>query len=554
MASKASEDKASNGERSSKPTLPMPPLQAAAPSRLPSAAVDPTIAQPKWPVAQSPPPRSGLQGEFLVLAAGTLLALTSIVAAIVVAYALFYTSDRVMPGVQVLGVELGGKSTIEATALLQQYWGTRTIILDAGESTWTVTPPMLGIMLNAETTVQAAYQQGRSLATLAGLLQKGGVHISPAWSVSPAIAEANLLALRSQFDVPPVDASLRVVDGRVEALPALSGRALDVAATLAGLVQDPAQVINEGRLKLVMTPVQPAIVDVSAVVAQANQLLASPLSIRVYDPITDERQAWDVSPGVWGAWLSLGAAPHDPTQLDWELDVEEAQAFLTEQAATLGPDRYLDLGEAVAALGAAIETHSPEVRVRVYHRERQHVVQAGETLSSIATRYGLPYPWIQEANPGMGDVLYAGQVVVIPSPDVLLPLPVVEDKRVVVSLEQQRMWVFQNDALKWEWPVSTGISSSPTAPGVFQIQTHEPNAYASNWNLWMPHFMGIYRPLPTSDFMNGFHGFPTREGSTLLWTGDLGHPVTYGCILISSENASALYEWAEAGVVVEVQP
>jgi lipoprotein-anchoring transpeptidase ErfK/SrfK len=87
---------------------------------------------------------------------------------------------------------------------------------------------------------------------------------------------------------------------------------------------------------------------------------------------------------------------------------------------------------------------------------------------------------------------------------------------------------------------------------VFQIQTHEPNAYASNWDLWMPHFMGIYRPVPSSDFMNGFHGFPTRGGSTLLWTGDLGHPVTYGCILISSANAAALYEWAEEGVVVEV--
>ena len=36
--------------------------------------------------------------------------------------------------------------------------------------------------------------------------------------------------------------------------------------------------------------------------------------------------------------------------------------------------------------------------------------------------------------------------------------------------------------------------------------------------------------------------------------GDLGRPVTYGCILLSSENAQTLYNWAEAGVVVEVIP
>jgi lipoprotein-anchoring transpeptidase ErfK/SrfK len=143
-------------------------------------------------------------------------------------------------------------------------------------------------------------------------------------------------------------------------------------------------------------------------------------------------------------------------------------------------------------------------------------------------------------------------IITIPSPDGLLPLPVVEGKRIVVSLSQQKMWAYENGAVKWEWPVSTGIASSPTAPGVFQVQTHEINAYAANWDLWMPHFIGIYRPVPTSDFMNGFHGFPTRNGSTLLWTDDLGHPVTYGCLLISSDNAALLYDWAEAGVVVEI--
>jgi lipoprotein-anchoring transpeptidase ErfK/SrfK len=144
--------------------------------------------------------------------------------------------------------------------------------------------------------------------------------------------------------------------------------------------------------------------------------------------------------------------------------------------------------------------------------------------------------------------------VTIPSPDVLLPLPVVPDKRIVVSLSQQKVWVFEDGGLKWEWLASTGIDDSPTSPGVFQIQSHEPNAYANNWDLWMPHFMGVYRPVPYADFMNGFHGFPTRSGHNLLWTGDLGRQVTYGCILLSSENAATLYNWAEEGVVVEIQP
>jgi lipoprotein-anchoring transpeptidase ErfK/SrfK len=80
-----------------------------------------------------------------------------------------------------------------------------------------------------------------------------------------------------------------------------------------------------------------------------------------------------------------------------------------------------------------------------------------------------------------------------------------------------------------------------------------PNAYAANWDLYMPHFMGVYRPIPGSNFTNGFHGFPTRGGSQLLWTNSLGTRVTYGCILLNNQNASLLYNWAEEGVVVEIQ-
>ena len=65
--------------------------------------------------------------------------------------------------------------------------------------------------------------------------------------------------------------------------------------------------------------------------------------------------------------------------------------------------------------------------------------------------------------------------------------------------------------------------------------------------------MGVYRPIPGAAFTNGFHGFPTRGGSQLLWTSSLGTRVTYGCILVSSDNAKLLYDWAQEGVVVEIQ-
>jgi lipoprotein-anchoring transpeptidase ErfK/SrfK len=100
--------------------------------------------------------------------------------------------------------------------------------------------------------------------------------------------------------------------------------------------------------------------------------------------------------------------------------------------------------------------------------------------------------------------------------------------------------------------ISTGIDRSPTIPGVYQVQTHELNAYASVWGLYMPHFMGIYEGWP--GFMNGIHGLPTLSGGRRLWAGSLGRPVSYGCIILDLQAAEDLYNWAENGVVVEIRP
>jgi lipoprotein-anchoring transpeptidase ErfK/SrfK len=337
-------------------------------------------------------------------------------------------------------------------------------------------------------------------------------------------------------------------------VPPVNGRVLDIAATMNNLRPGPIAVLTNGRLELVTVAVTPAITDTSTVAAAANQLLATNITIHAFDPINGQTTDGVVTPEMWSSWLTLEVVDAVNGQFNWSVDEPALQEFLAGQAQSFGPERYLDLAQASAAVAQAINNRQTDVYVRVFHHERQHVVQSGETLSSIGRDYGIPYPWLEQANPEAANGLFAGQTVTIPSPDALLPLPVVQNKRIIVSITEQRVWVYENGGLKWEWAASTGIDESPTSPGVFQIQSHVENAYAANWDLWMPNFMGVYRPVPTSDFMNGFHGFPTRGGSQLLWTNSLGRKVTYGCILISSENAAALYNWAEEGVVVEIRP
>ena len=223
-------------------------------------------------------------------------------------------------------------------------------------------------------------------------------------------------------------------------------------------------------------------------------LAAAPISIRLYDPVNDERLAWQVSPEEIGSVLALETDPKDPTASTWVVDEARLKELLQQKSQALGIGRYVNPQETLPVLMKTIISPRDEIKLRVYHDAREHTVKFGETLSSIAEDYGIPYPWIQQANAGSGDNLRAGQKITIPSQDAMIPLTPVENKRIVVSMKDQKLQAFEDGKLKWDWTISTGIPSSPTSPGVFQVQGHDPNAYANSWDLWMPWFVGFYRP------------------------------------------------------------
>jgi LysM repeat protein len=461
--------------------------------------------------------------------------------------AVFY-GGKVFPRVSAAGVPLGGLTPDQAAQVLTEQWA--TLLLRDGERTWAVDPARLGIELDAVATANQAFEQGRGQGgMLAGLLS--AAEVTPVIRVDAAQARSTLLELSPQFELSAVNAGVELVAGQVTATPPRAGRSLLVIATLNRL-QDTAS-LADGVLDLVMEDVAPLVVDVSTMVSEAERLLNQPLDIVVHDPVTGDRVTWSAPPEEWARWLTAEADTGQPTGLVLSVNPDAVTAYLQRQAdAILDPSRYLNPEEVVVTIRESLAAGEPAGVARVYHHDRQHVVSAGESLISIAWDYGVPYPWLQQANPGLGS-LAVGQTITIPSPDNFLEFPVVWDKRVVISISQQHAWVYENGDLRWDWTISTGIADSPTWPGIYQIISHVPNAYAANWNLYMPYFMGVYRPIPGADFTNGFHGFPTRGGSQLLWTNSLGTRVTYGCILLSNQNAEALYNWAENGVVVEIQ-
>lgn len=511
---------------------------------------------PQFELQPAPPQRATRArngpNELLI---SLLWVLLGMIGGVVLLAGYLYFSDFLAPGVSVLGVDIGAVSTQAAMDRLTESWTPRTIRLEAETGQIEVAPATLGITFDVAATVDAIHARSRTWTAIERLISGEDVSMSPVLRLDQESAAAALRNLTPGLEITAIDAAIDVVDGRAVVTEARNGRAVDINATVDLLSSRLFDVVAGQRIPLILVdvPARTTNADLANVAAEINGLLSSPINIELYDPILDQTLWWTVSPAVWGEWLAVDLQPGDGTSYAWGIVPDAVRAYLAEQSAALGAGRSVQLALAVDAVRSAVENRSYATSLRLFHNERTHTVQSGETLSSIAFRYGMPYPWLEQANPGAVGGLFAGQTLVIPSPDLLVPLPVVRNKRVVVSISEQRMWAYENGNLKWEWQVSTGIDDSPTSPGVFQVQSREVNAYAGNWDLWMPYFIGIYRPVPNVDFMNGFHGFPTRNGADLLWTGDLGRPVTFGCVLVSTDNAAQLFEWVEEGVVVEVK-
>jgi hypothetical protein len=458
-----------------------------------------------------------------------------------------YYAQRIYPNVYSMGVRLGQLTPAEARATLEQnahLADSGQLVLRDGEQLWAVPWSEAGMSLDVTATSQAAFAVGHA-SSGQRLRERVRVwlrrhDVAPVMSVDEAQAREVLERLAPSLALSPTEATLFLDGEQVSVQPGQPGRVLDVEATLAQLLTSAA-----GPVDLVFRVIPPQAVDAAPLQARAQELLARRVELRAWDVLSDEDFSWTLGRSDIASWLRIEAA-------DLSLDEEAVQATLAGLAAGLGQGRGLRLPEAAGQVLAALESGGGTVDLYLTHPTRAYVVQAGDTVSSIASAFGMPAWPIMQANPGANlDWLHVGQELTIPSQDVLTPLKPVPGKKAVVSIDEQRLRVYENGALLYDWPISTGIDSSPTSVGVFQVLEKQENAYASLWDLWMPHFMSIYPAGP--DFYNGFHGLPTLSSGRTLWAGLLGSPASYGCIILGLEEAEIFYNWAEIGVVVVVQ-
>ncbi|MCZ7567436.1 MAG: L,D-transpeptidase [Ardenticatenaceae bacterium] len=178
--------------------------------------------------------------------------------------------------------------------------------------------------------------------------------------------------------------------------------------------------------------------------------------------------------------------------------------------------------------------------------EAQHGARASADQALLAARNTRPGHAAREALVPPTPYNKPGQTRL---PPILPTLGSMSKKHIVVSIHAQRMYVYENNRLIWNWVASTGEPKRPTVPGKYRIQDKIPNARSNVWTLWMPYWMGIYW---AGSVENGIHGQVTFDNGGRLWDGFLGRPITFGCVMISDANAATLFNWAEIGTPVSI--
>ena len=229
------------------------------------------------------------------LAVGTLLI---VILSGVVLFEIVY-SVRILPGVSVWGIDLGGKpidlAATELNTRLAANFNSAIVQLTDGEKVWAPTASELGLRLDPQATVQAAFQLGRNDPDAHFNVIFNGVNRSPVVVFDPLAARAYFNQLAAALNREPIDAGIQLDGLKVVVTSPQSGRVLDVDAALS-MLSDMARSLTLSRLVLPFTPRAPKITDASSAAAQLQNMLASNFTLQLENALPNEANSWDLTP------------------------------------------------------------------------------------------------------------------------------------------------------------------------------------------------------------------------------------------------------------------
>ena len=277
------------------------------------------------------PQRSPVPFQILTALIGGLLLFILVVGIITGSYQLLY-DGRIFPGISLAGVDLTSLTPGQATAAISQHLTYPTngqVVFRYNDRVWVATPAQLGMVLDAGTSIQSAYDIGRRgglLADLAGQLNawQGGLDLKPVIMFDERVAVGYLQNIAVLIDQPVIETDLHINGTEVIYIQGQTGRLLNVDATLANLYAQ-LSAFQDGQVQLVVEEQSPLVLNASAQADSLRQILSTPLTISIPDAQPGDPGPWKIEPADLAGMLAIDRVQ---TGTVWQYQISvDAQAL-----------------------------------------------------------------------------------------------------------------------------------------------------------------------------------------------------------------------------------
>lgn len=273
--------------------------------------------------------------QVISAACGGILIFFTLLLAIGVGFNLKY-SGKIYPGVSAGGVDLSGRTPVEAASILAQqldYPARGKILFKDGESIWLASPEQLGFHLDAQETARAAYQIGRQGNILARLFNQfnawySGATIPPRYILDESAAQSFLAGLAAQIDLAKIEPSLSINGTEVVVKPGQAGRHLDIPATLEEL-KARLRTLRDAEIPLPISEDPPVILNANEQAEVARQILSQPMTLVVPDATEGDPGPWTFQPDALAQMITIQqvSSPEGP-RYQVGLQATNLQSFL----------------------------------------------------------------------------------------------------------------------------------------------------------------------------------------------------------------------------------
>ena len=124
-------------------------------------------------------------------------------------------------------------------------------------------------------------------------------------------------------------------------------------------------------------------------------------------------------------------------------------------------------------------------------------------------------------------------------------------RRAVFSQSEQRVWIVDADGTVERTYLASGSDEDNLLPGTYHVYGKSRWAVGIDDSGVMQYFVRFTHGTDNGASI-GFHSIPTKDGKPLQTVAQLGQRLSHGCIRQKTEDAIAMWNFAEIGTTVVV--